>query len=235
MNLILLYESDFVGPARVRLTGRRLKHIVGVHRVSQGDELTVGILSGRIGSGRVIAISTGALEMDVRYERDPPAPLPVTLILALPRPKILRRVLRTVSAMGVKNVYLINTDRVEKSYWQSPFLSAGAVTEQLILGLEQAGDTVLPRVELRQRFKPFVEDELPGISSSTLPLAAHPEASHPFPRSCEQPVTLAVGPEGGFIPYEIDMLLSRGFFLVSLGKRVLHVEAAVPSLLSRFL
>lgn len=235
MNLILLYDGDFVGPGRVRLTGRRLKHIVDVQRVSEGDDLAVGLLNGRIGTGRVTTLSDEALGMDVTYEREPPAPLPVTLILALPRPKVLRRVLKTVSAMGVKKLYLVNTHRVEKSYWQTPFLREDAIREQFVLGLEQAGDTALPSVELRQRFRPFVEDELPAIIGSTLPLAAHPGASPHFPRPVRQPVTLAVGPEGGFIPFELEMLLSIGFTAVSLGERVLHVEAAIPALLSHLL
>lgn len=233
MNLILLFDSDFIDTNRVRLAGRRLKHILDVHRVSEGDELTVGLLNGRIGIGRVAELTNEALDLDVRYERQPPAPLPVTLILSLPRPKVLRRVLKTVSAMGVKKIYLINACRVEKSYWQSPFLEEDAVRDQLVLGLEQARDTVLPSVELRQRFRPFVEDELPGLIASTLPLVAHPGPFRSFPRSTKQPMTLAVGPEGGFIPFEIEMLLSLGFTAVSLGKRILHVEAAIPALLSR--
>lgn len=235
MNLILFFDSDFIDTNRVRLAGRRLKHIVDVHRVSEGDELTVGLLNGRIGIGRVAELTNEALDLDVRYEREPPAPLPVTLILSLPRPKVLRRVLKTVSAMGVKKIYLINSHRVEKSYWQTPFLEEDAVRDQLVLGLEQAKDTALPSVELRQRFRPFVEDELPGIIGSSLPLVAHPASPQSCPRSAKKPVTLAVGPEGGFIPYEIEMLLSLGFTTVSLGERILHVEAAIPALLSNLL
>jgi RsmE family RNA methyltransferase len=235
MNLILLFETDFISKNKVRISGRRLKHIVDVHRVSDGDELEVGLLNGRIGIGRVEELTDEAVDLDVRYEREPPTPLPVTLILALPRPKVLRRVLKTVSAMGVKNIYLVNAQRVEKSYWQTPFLREDAVREQLMLGLEQARDTMLPSVEVRQRFRPFVEDELPGIIGSTIPVVADPAAAKQCPVASGQAITLAVGPEGGLIPYEIEMLLSVGFTAVSLGERVLHVEAAIPALLSRLL
>jgi RsmE family RNA methyltransferase len=235
MNLILLSDSDFIDTNRVRLAGRRLKHIAEVHRVTGGDELTIGLLNGRIGIGRVTALTDEALDMDVRYEREPPAPLPVTLILAMPRPKVLRRALKTASAMGVKRVYLLNAHRVEKSYWQTPFLREDAVREQLMLGLEQARDTVLPSVELRQRFRPFIEDELPDIIGSTVSIVADPAAANPCPVAPAEAITLAVGPEGGFIPYELEMLRSLGFTAVSLGERVLHVEAAIPALLSRLL
>lgn len=219
----------------MRLTGRRLKHVLEVHRASVADELSVGVLGGRIGTGTVTLLTQSVLEMEVRLERQPPAKLPLTLILALPRPKVLRRVLRSASSMGVRRIILINSHRVEKSYWQTPFLHEPAIREQLILGLEQSKDTVLPEVVLRPLFKPFVEDELPGIIEGTLPLVAHPNAAEPCPRGLKSAATLAIGPEGGFIPYEIDKLVSCGFMPVSMGERILSVETAVPALISKLM
>lgn len=234
MNLILLFQNDFAGdPGRVRLEGRRLRHVLDVHRASVGDELCVGLLGGGIGSGKVTRLDAASLEMEVRLERRPPPAPPVTLVLALPRPKALRRVLRTTCIMGVKRIILLNAHRVEKSYWQTPFLDDASLREQLVLGLEQAKDTVLPELLLRPLFKPFVEDELPAITAGTLALAAHPTAPKPCPREVGRAVTLAIGPEGGFIPYEIEKLAAAGFVPVSLGDRILNVEAAVPALLSR--
>jgi RsmE family RNA methyltransferase len=122
---------------------------------------------------------------------------------------------------------------VEKSYWQSPVLDSDALQEQLVLGLEQARDTMLPEALLRPLFKPFVEDELPGLIKGSLPLVAHPVASVLCPRDVKSAVTLAIGPEGGFIPYEIEKLVACGFTVVQMGERILSVETAVPALISR--
>jgi RsmE family RNA methyltransferase len=105
--------------------------------------------------------------------------------------------------------------------------------EQLILGLEQAGDTVLPEILLRPLFKPFVEDELSELADGTFLLVADPAASASCPRDIRQAATLAVGPEGGFIPYEIEKLVSCGFTPVRISGRILSVETAVPALVSR--
>jgi RsmE family RNA methyltransferase len=234
MNLILLVKDDFIDTTgRVRLTGRRLRHVREVLRVSVNDELCVGLVNGNIGMGRVRLLDDAVLEMDVRLGQAPPLPLPVTLILALPRPKVLRRVLRSAAALGVKRIMLLNCFRVEKSFWQSPFLEQEAINEQLALGLEQARDTVLPGVMLCRQFKPFVEDELPGLIQNTIPLVAHPTAAAPCPRALGGAATLIIGPEGGFIPYEIEKLRACGCTLVSLGERILNIETAVPALLSR--
>jgi 16S rRNA (uracil1498-N3)-methyltransferase len=108
-----------------------------------------------------------------------------------------------------------------------------SLREQLVLGLEQGRDTRLPELLLRPRFRPIVEDELPGMSAGTQALVAHPEAGRPCPRRVAGPVTLAVGPEGGFIPYEIERLEAAGFSAVRLGERILRVESAIPALLGR--
>jgi RsmE family RNA methyltransferase len=234
MNLILLFQDDFIDNTTVvRLQGRRLKHVLEVHRASIGDELCVGVLNGQIGFGTVTLLNQSVLEMEVRLERAPPAALPLMLILALPRPKVLRRVLRSVSSLGVKKIILLNSFRVEKSFWQSPFLSGSNVKEQLVLGLEQARDTVLPEVLFRPLFKPFVEDELPEMIKGTFPLVAHPHATAPCPRDVKREVTIAIGPEGGFIPYEIEKFVACGFTPVQMGERILSVETAVPTLLAR--
>lgn len=237
MNLILLDNEDF-SPDRsklVRIKGRRLEHARKVFKAAAGDKLTVGQLNGNMGSGVVISISKELMEMTVSLESPPPPPLPVTLVLALPRPKMMNRILQAVSSMGVKQIYIINSWRVEKSFWDSPKLELEAMREQLILGLEQAKDTMLPEVHLRRLFKPFVREELPEIIKNSLPLVAHPLADETLPQQTKGPVTLAVGPEGGFISREIETFEDIGFKRVTLGERILRVETAVPSLLSRFL
>jgi RsmE family RNA methyltransferase len=233
VNLILLFDDDFISDSRVRLTGRRLQHVRDVHRAAAGESLTVGIANGRIGRGTITNLSDAALEMDVALDGDPPSPLPLTLILALPRPKVLNRVIAAAASLGMKRIVLINAWRVEKSYWSSPRLTPENLRAQSILGLEQARDTVLPSIELRRLFRPFVEDELPSIASGTRALVAHPHAREECPRNLREPVTLVIGPEGGFIDAEIASLERIGFTPVSIGERILRVETALPFLAAR--
>ena len=232
MNLILLFEDDFVAPDVAQLRGRRLEHVTAVHRAAVGESLAVGVAGGRIGTGVVTRLDE-ALELHVTLDRDSPAPLPLTLVLALPRPKVLNRVIASATSLGVKRICLINAWRVEKSYWKSPKMSEDNLRLQSVLGLEQAKDTMLPVISLHRLFRPFVEDELPAIVGDSLALVAHPVAGVPCPRAVARPVTLAIGPEGGFIAQEVESLQRVGFEPVSLGERVLRVETAVAALISR--
>ena len=242
MNLILLEPGDFSrtgatsesnGHDIAILRERRFQHIAEVHRADVGDVLKVGLLDGQIGDGKVIERGDNHIALAVNLHRAPPPPLPLTLILALPRPKMLKRTIQHATALGVKKLHLINAYRVEKSYWQSPWLAADKLREQCVLGLEQAVDTTMPQIHLHKRFKPFVEDELPAIAADSRKLVAHPVTDTPCPVDIDEQTTLAVGPEGGFIPYEVEKLQDVGFESVHLGPRILRVETALPVLLSR--
>lgn len=235
MNLILLQHADFIDSTRVKLTGRRAEHACKTLKVTRGKSLQVGLLNGKTGIGKVLASDASSVEMDVNLEHEPPPPLPVTIILAMPRPKVFKRVLQGITAMGVKHIVLLNTWRVDKSYWQSPVLEPSNIRDELILGLEQGRDTQLPLVTLHKRFNPFVEDMLPTIAAGSCALVAHPVASQSCPVNLEGAITLAIGPEGGFTSYEIALLTEAGLTPVHLGKRPLRVETAVPALVGRLL
>ncbi len=244
MNLILLFDPDFISPNRVRLGGRRLSHIQDILKPQLGQGLTVGKVNGLMGQGTLVATGNDYLDLDVNLHTHPPGPLPLTLILALPRPPMLKRILFSAAMLGVKRIIVLNFNRVEKSLWNSSALKTQVITEQLILGLEQAKDTVMPEVILKKGFKPFVEDELPALIKGKLALVAHPDknsakASLSFPSALsgnpDKDITLIIGPEGGIIDYEIELLKSAGCHPIDLGPRILRTESVLPYVVGKLL
>lgn len=230
MNLLLLGDGDFRPDGTVRLTGRRARHVAEVLRAAPGDRLAAGRIGGGMGTAVVLVVTPQEAVLEVRLDAEPPPPSAVALLVALPRPKILRRVLQAAAAMGIKRLVLLGSYRVEKSYFASPLLEPSAIEEQLRLGLEQGRDTRMPEVLVRRWFKPFVEDELDALFPDTQRLLAHPGVA-PLLDALAPPrgssAVLAVGPEGGWTAYEASQLEARGFARFSLGPRVLRVDAAV--------
>jgi RsmE family RNA methyltransferase len=235
VNLLLFSPADRTCESRIALRDRRLRHLVDILHVQPGATVRVGEIGGRIGLGKVLALTPEQAELEVVLTDSPPPPLPAALVLALPRPKVVRRVLQTVATMGVKRIFLAAAAKVEKSYWQSPFLAPEAIREQFLLGLEQAGDTVLPECSLHPLFRPFAEDELPAIAAGTTALAADPDADSDWPSPLAGNATLAIGPEGGWTAFELELLRRAGFTPARLGRRILRTEQAVPALLGRML
>ena len=234
MNLIVLEDRDFINPTQVQLTGRRHTHLTTVLNVQAGMRLCVGKLNGYQGLADVESVNATSVTLNIgALDLPPPATLPVTVILGLPRPKMLQRTLQTIATMGVEKLCLIQTARVEKSFWQTPLLKPQAVHEQLLLGLEQGKATQLPQVEYHTRFRPFIEDVLPARCQNFRRLIAHP-GGHAAPTAdATQPTLLAVGPEGGFVDQEVRQFEALGFSPVQLGQRILRVETAIPVLLAK--
>lgn len=236
MNLLLFTDRDRSGPAEITIRDRRLQHLHQVHRAAVGDSIRVGEIDGLMGTGRIASLDTHQATITFQLDSTPPAKLPVILLVALPRPKMLRRILRSAAEFGVEQLVLFNSYRVEKSFWQTPVLAEDVVRDYLLQGLEQARDTVVPAMTLERRFKPFVEDRLPALLAGRRGLLAHPlPGASAAPSSTDSPLLLAIGPEGGFIPYEVEMLQAAGLETVSLGPRILRVENAVTALLGRLL
>ena len=233
MNLLLLQAENMLSENLAEISGRQVQHIHKTLNIETGNQLTVGLLNKQIGRATIVDLQQDSAQLEIEWISAPPEALPLTLIIGLPRPKMLKRIIQTATTMGVKDLYFINAWKVEKSFWQSPWLSDEKLFGNCILGLEQAKDTVLPKIHLRKLFKPFVEDELAAISEGSLKLLAHPITEQACPANIKTQTTLIIGPEGGFTPYEVSKLEEVGFETVHLGARILRVETAVPVLLGR--
>ena len=233
VNLLLVAPNEVVSGDQVTVTGRRAEHMRRVLHAKVGDVLKVGILNGNVGHGEIVSIDETGFCLKIACTHPPPNPSDIRLILALPRPKVARRVIAAAVGFGVKDIVLLGSYRVEKSYWSSPLVSDTVLVETATLSLEQVRDTSMPRITKYPRFKPFVEDVLPQFASGTRCLLFHPDGPRGAPSACALPTTVAIGPDGGWTSYEATSLQDNGFEWVHLGPRIHRVETVVSAILGR--
>jgi 16S rRNA (uracil1498-N3)-methyltransferase len=242
MNLILCESDEVRADGAATLTGVRAAHVREVLRVTTGDEVRVGIVDGPCGQGTVLAIDDDRVELGCRFDDAVPARPAVDLLLALPRPKIMRRLWAQLAALGVGRIILTNASRVERHYFDTHILSEATYRPLLIEGLQQARDTRLPRVSIHRQFRVLIEDDLDGLceseseGESEARLVAHPGAAGSMTsivRDSGSPRTLlAIGPEGGWNAFELDLLRRHGFAAIAMGPRVLRTDTACIALLA---
>lgn len=232
MNIVLFSDSDQYSDSLIKLNGRRHQHISGVLKVGKGDTVRVGKIGGKTGSGKIEFINDDHVIIRPELFEEPPAKIPLTLIISMSRPKSMRKVIRYGTAMGITGFVIINSWKADKSYWQSPFFLEHNIKEEMLLSLEQSGDTCYPEISFYKLFKPFAEDVLPDLAKNIC-LVAHPYAMNSAPSSVNSPSVVAIGPEGGFIPYEIEKFEAAGFCPVNMGPRILRVENAVAAITAR--
>ena len=175
------------------------------------------------------------MRLTVQLSEPPPPRHRFDLVLALPRPKMLRRILRQCAEFGVSDLHLINSARVEKSYWQSPLLQPARLEEALLAGLERSRDTLAPAVHLHKRFRPFVEDQLPVLCAGRPCWIADMGAPMSLAQAPPVPAVVMIGPEGGFVPFEVQLAESVIAQRVGLGERILSVDTALITVLAQAL
>jgi RsmE family RNA methyltransferase len=231
MNLITIHPSELDAENRVSLRGRRARHVVDVLGKTAGQQIRTGLLHGMTGTGTVESINEQAVVIRCAFDEPPVTEPAMDLVLALPRPKVMKRLWAQLSAIGVRRIYLTNAARVERNYFDTHWLEAKHFTPLLIEGLEQSGATRPPEVRVVRRLKPFVEDEADSLLAQPR-FVAHPGAEHRTGSiAWEHTATLAIGPEGGWTPFELGLFERLGFTPFALGHRILRSDTACIALL----
>ncbi len=239
MNIILAEENE-INNRQLILNDHRANHIVKVLRAEIGDRVRLGVINGLRGTGEIVAIEkkhprSVSLRVDLSEAMNPRPR--IDLIVALARPIMMRRILSQATALGVGRFIFTHANRVEKSFWDASLIDQDNYQEHLIHGLEQAVDTRMPEVTYHRRFKPFIEDVIPAITGEySHCLIAHPNGEKTLTQAITgKParILVAIGPEGGWVDYEVQKFADAGFQTCSLGERILKVDTAVISLHSR--
>ena len=234
MNLSLIEPDEMSGDS-VRLSDDRARHLREVLKVTPGATVRIGLLGGPLGVGTVAQLDATAVDLRCEFARVPEPPR-IDLLLALPRPKVLRRLWPQLAALGVRQILLTNAERVERHYFDTHLLSPDCYRPLLIEGLQQARDTHLPIVSVHRRFKVLVEDDLDRLTGDARRVVADPSAvlrlHDALKREDRRRVLLAVGPEGGWNAFELALLAAHRFVAVGLGARTVRSDTACVALLA---
>jgi 16S rRNA (uracil1498-N3)-methyltransferase len=234
VNLIILDGGELDGAGEAALRDGRAAHLIGVLHAAPGSVVRIGLLDGPLGRGLVTSVSPPVVTLRCTFEPTAPPRPPVDLLMAVPRPKVMRRLWPQLAALGVGRITLTNAARVERNYFDTHVLTPGCYRPLLIEGLQQARDTHLPAVTIHRQFRPLIEDHLNGLFADGARLLAHPHASTTIRGAVDGPtrrVLLAIGPEGGWNEFELTLLERHGFRTVSMGPRTLRVDTACIALL----
>lgn len=234
MNMILLQPDDVREDGLAMLSGERARHIRQVLKAEVGHVVRIGLMDGPLGKGTVLAIDQQTVGLQCAFESAAPPKPKIDLLLAMPRPKVMKRLWAQLAALGLGRIILVNAAKVERFYFDSHVLEPQFYSARLVEGLQQARCTHLPEVLIRSRFKPFVEDELDELFSDHLRLLADPSGPQRLSDLSfgAERVVLAVGPEGGWTEYELDQLQEHGFERFNMGGRILRSDTACIAALS---
>ncbi len=237
MNLLLLLPSEVGIDGTATLAAAHASHLRNVLHVRVGDEVRVGIIDGPIGVGTVTSVADDRVALRCVFDDAIPNPPGVDVLLALPRPKVMRRLWAQLAAMGVGQVILTNAEKVERDYFDSHVLQEEGYRPLLLEGLQQARDTRVPVVSVHKRFKVLIENDLDTLFPVGRRVVADPSATASVAAALtgvapQERVLVAIGPEGGWNDFELRLLDAHGFQRVGMGPRTLATTTACIALLT---
>lgn len=236
MNILLLKPDELDGERRATVVDRRLVHLRDVLGAKPGDRLRAGVLGGGRFNAEVVELGNSRCILKLGDALEPLPEPTIDLLLALPRPKCLRRLWPQMVAIGVGRIFIVNAEKVERNYWGSHLLDPAEYLPLVMEGLEQAGDTRIPEITISRRLKPLVEDELGPAYVDGVKLVAHPQrcggSTERLDLSGKGRILVAVGPEGGWSEYELDLFEAQGFQRFGMGGRTLRTDTACLALMA---
>jgi 16S rRNA (uracil1498-N3)-methyltransferase len=231
-------DAELIPGTVVQLSPDTAAHLVKVLRARSGDDLVLFNGSGRefaatiegVGGSRVAAQVGRALEVDRE------SPLAITLVQCVPRGDRMDFIVQKATELGVarivpvlsqRSVVHLNAAQSESkiAHWRAVAVSA----------CEQCGRNRLPQIDAPQQLSKYLGESQPGA----VRLVLEPELSGGNPAlSLSGAAEIAIGPEGGFAPDELEAFRVAKFSPLSLGPRILRTEtaaiAAVVWLQARF-
>ena len=257
MNRILFEKSEIVDGCAV-FADERAEHVLNVLHGVVGQVLKTGELDGPVGTSVIEAIrnlherepgsaqrGNGLLagEIAVRCFHSEVADKPwIDLILAPPRPRVLKRLLPQLAAMGVGKIVLVGAEKVERAFWGAQLVKEEVYRPLLVDGLMQCGTSAVPEIRIEKSFRRYAQSLMEEEFASHCKIVAHPPSDASPALAAERvdvqipcrPV-VAIGPEGGWTDDEVRFLESKGFARYSLGNRILRTDTATISVIAQLM
>ena len=235
MNICLFKQEELNRPLSIK--DERGEHIIKILHKKEGDIFSAGVINGMAGTATIKKIENGEITFDFKPESEGKNLYPLKMIIGFPRPIQLKRLLRDIAALGVKEVHLTGTELGEKSYMQSNLVEHGTAYQMLLDGTVQAASTHVPDLFLHKTLKECLESVISEKelcnNAKNLKLCLdniNPTGSlfSVLQEQTEKPalVVAAIGSERGWTQKEREMLESAGYLRVGMGPRVMRTETA---------
>ncbi len=195
-------------------------HHLRVRRARDDEEVAVLDGSGLTGTGRLVRVGTDWMVQIQSAERQPAQPQLTLAVAAGDRERFTWMAEKAVE-LGVSTIVPLETVRTAGVATRLKE-AHGAKLQRLVLeATKQCGAAWAPTVEPPVALKEFLSRPVSGTGWLADPAGAPPPATLD-----NTPVTIVIGPEGGFTDEERTSLISAGYRPVTLGAHTLRFETA---------
>jgi 16S rRNA (uracil1498-N3)-methyltransferase len=225
-------ERPLTSGAIVDLPPQTASHVAKVLRARAGDELILFSGDGREYRGAVHSVRGSRVTASVGSgaDVDRESPFAVTLVQCVPRGDRMDFIVQKATELGVRRIVPVLSQRsvvrLDATQAESKAAHWRAVA---VNACEQCGRNRVPVIEAPSPLINYLGSSTPTSARLVLQLDLDGGA---VPADLDAAVEIAIGPEGGFAPDELDAFRIAGFARVQLGPRILRTETAAIAALT---
>jgi 16S rRNA (uracil1498-N3)-methyltransferase len=236
VRLTRVYVEAALNPGSlVELPRDTASHLAKVLRARSGDELIMFNGDGREFDGMIEAVRGSRVSASIGDSRpvDRESPLAITLVQCVPRGDRMDFIVQKATELGVARIVPVLSQRsvvrLDKAQAESKAIHWRAVA---VSACEQCGRNRLPAIEAAQPLLNHLGEPSPGMGPR---LVLEPESALAARATAQDlggaadaivHAEIAIGPEGGFAPDELEAFRVAGFSQIGLGPRILRTETA---------
>ena len=238
MNFLLFYKHELsCNNTKGVITGSRLSFLKERYTIKEGQEISVGLIDGKLGKAKVIKMTNNEILFDVNLDKESPQKLDLTLIISICRPQTNKKILHIATSLGVKKIIFLRCDNIPKSYIQSTSLSEKNIKNECLLAMSQVGDTFFPEIKIYKSIFDCFNEEGENLINNNLNVIADTNCNYELNRDNFSNISnikcIAIGPESGFSDKEIEYFHQKSFKSIGLGERILRVEVALGYIIGK--
>lgn len=255
----IIIPKEEIQKDKITISGEKARYLISVLRCSAGDELQVFDGEGSLYKSKITGIENKKVTIDLleRIFLNAESPLNLTLVQGILKGEKMDMVIQKATELGVKEIIPAITERSQIRHtrkvdrWRKIAEEASKQSGRIIVPVVHEpmefsnfiNNITPPSPPLnlrggREGLKGFIfweEGGLPlkeAIEKITIHDARYTMQDKENPESCIMNPALfylLIGPEGGFSKEEVNLAVSKGLIVASLGKRILRAETAAIS------
>ena len=227
MNSIILHSSDgIISDPKI------LEHLIKNLKANPGDTFKCTVLDKGLCVGTINSLSSTLCQLELSEIKSQTQQW-FDLVVGISRPQTSKKILEHATTFGAQKIHFFKAALSEKSYLDAKVFEQKEMIEHLVAGLSQSAlYSSLPTVKV-DKYNPA--DSYKDIPQKfILDLNAKENfLDHRSSINFDTTVTLAIGPERGFISEDIERFHQAGFKSIKISSSVLRVEHAIYSAVSQ--
>lgn len=210
---------------RAWLTGSNADHLVRVLRAKPGQKFDIAA-DGKVREGTVLSVSPNQVEFELGVAAESSALPDISVLLSIYKFDRLEWAIEKLTELGITRIMPVVSRRTEANLGKAAEKRVERWRKIALEAAQQSRRAGPPEIPSPQPLKKVLTDANGRRIVLNEGETGETAALKSVLRACQPPIWLALGPQGGWAPEEVELFRQNGWKMASLGSTILRAETA---------